>query len=144
MDDKGRLPLPVRLREKLSEAGEARLVLASWDGGIQGFTGSRWRKMERRFAGVSLFDRSSRAFLHAYVASAAEVEPDAQGRILVPPPLRRQAGLQKDCVILSFLGLIEIWDSERWLAKQEESMRTVLEDGGLSDLLAFEDDGEDL
>ncbi len=144
MDDKGRLPLPVRLREKLTEAGESCLVLASWDGGIQGFTGTRWRKMERRFAGVSLFDRGSRAFLHAYVASAAEVEPDAQGRILIPPPMRRQAGLQKDCVILSFLGLLEIWDSERWLAKQEESMRTVLEGDGLSELLAFEDDGEDL
>ena len=144
MDDKGRLPLPARLREALSEAGERGLVLAAWDGGLQGFTASRWRKMERRFAGVSLFDRKTRSFLLAYVASAAEVEPDGQGRILVPAPLRRRAGLSRDCVVLSYLGLVEVWDAERWAARQEEAMRTVEDGGGLDQLLAFEDEGEDL
>ena len=146
MDDKGRLPLPVRLRERLQETGESGLVLAYWDGGIQGFTQSRWRKMERRFAGVSLFDRRSRNFLHAYVAGASEVEPDAQGRILLPAPLRRRAGLNKDCVILSYLGLIEIWDAERWQVRQDEALAAVQENDGIGELLAFDpdDEGEDL
>ena len=146
MDAKGRLPLPVRLRERMQETGENGLVLAYWDGGIQGFTQSRWRKMERRFAGVSLFDRRSRNFLHAYVAGAAEVEPDAQGRILLPAPLRRRVGLSKDCVILSYLGLIEIWNSKRWQKRQDEAFAAVQESDGIGELLAFDpdDDGEDL
>ncbi len=146
MDAKGRLPLPVRLRERMQEAGESRLVLACWDGALQAFTETRWRKMERRFAGVSLFDKRSRAFLHAYVAGAAEVEPDNQGRILVPAPLRRRAGLGRDCVILSYLGLLEIWDSGRWESRQEEAVAAVDEDSGVGDLMAFDpdDEGEDL
>jgi MraZ protein len=146
MDAKGRLPLPVRLRERMLESGESGLVLAYWDGGLQGFTQSRWGKMERRFAGVSLFDRRSREFLHAYVAGAAEVEPDAQGRILLPAPLRRRAGLGKDCVILSYLGLIEIWDAPRWQRRQDEALAAVADGSGLGELLAFDpdDEGEDL
>ena len=146
MDVKGRLPLPVRLRERMVEVGEIGLVLAYWDGGLQGFTQTRWSKMERRFAGVSLFDPRSRQFLHAYVAGAAEVEPDAQGRILLPAPLRRRAGLSKDCVILSYLGLIEIWDAVRWQRRQDEAVAAVADGTDLGELLAFDpdDEGEDL
>lgn len=146
MDAKGRLPLPARLRERMRETGEDGLVLAYWDGGIQGFTQSRWSKMERRFAGVSLFDRRSRNFLHAYVAGAAEVAPDAQGRILLPATLRRRAGLNKDCVILSYLGLLEIWDAKRWQQRQDEALEAVQESPGIGELLAFDpdDEGEDL
>ena len=106
----------------------------------------RWAKMERRFAGVSLFDRRSRNYLHAYVAGAAEVEPAAQGRILLPAPLRRRAGLSKDCVILSYLGLIEIWAAPRWKQRQEEALAEVQEDPGVGELMAFDpdDEGEDL
>ncbi|MBJ95650.1 MAG: cell division/cell wall cluster transcriptional repressor MraZ [Rickettsiales bacterium] len=146
MDAKGRLPLPVRLRERMLECGEPGLVLAYWDGGLQGFAQSRWAKMERRFAGVSLFDRKSRQFLHAYVAGAAEVEADGQGRILVPAPLRRRAGLVKNCVVLSYLGLIEIWDAAAWSRRQEQALEAVQEGVGMEQLLAFdpEDEGEDL
>ncbi len=146
MDSKGRLPLPVRLREALDAAGENRLVLAYWDGGLQGFTETRWRKMERRFAGQSLFDRKTRAFLHAYVAAACEVEPDAQGRILVPVPLRKRATLRSDCVVLSYLGLLEIWDAERWAARQEAALAQVEQEGEFGILSTFDadDEGEDL
>ncbi len=84
MDAKGRVGLPARLRERIVAADEG-LVLTHYDGCIQGYTASRWRKMERRFLGVSPFDRRSRAFLLAFVAGAAEVAPDASGRVLVPP-----------------------------------------------------------
>ena len=35
--------------------GEPRLVLAFHDGGLMAFTAGHWRKMEKRFAGVSIF-----------------------------------------------------------------------------------------
>jgi MraZ protein len=146
MDAKGRLPLPARLREKLAEQADPRLVLTAWDGGLQGFTLARWTKMERRFAGVSLFDRKTRAFLLSYVAGAAEVETDGHGRILVPAPLRRRAGLSGDCVITSYLGLLEIWDAARWQQRLEQALADVELDGGTPDLSLFdpEDDLGDL
>jgi len=146
MDGKGRLPLPVRLRHALEASSDDRLVLAAYDGGLMGFVESRWRRMERRFAGVSIFDRRTRAFLLAFVAGAAEVEPDGQGRILVPRPLRQRAGLSRSCVVVSYLGLIEIWDADRWAARQGDAVTQVEAQGGLSDFVVFdpEDGGEDL
>jgi len=140
MDAKGRLPLPARLREKLAASGDPRLVLAAWDGGLQGFTAGRWAAMERRFAGVSMFDAASRDFLLAYVASAAEVAPDKAGRINVPPPLRRRAGLDRDCVVVSFLGVLEIWSAERFEARHARAVAQVTELGPPPGVLVFDPD----
>ncbi len=146
MDAKGRIALPVRLREKLLGAGDGALVLTHYDGCIQGFTAARWRKMERRFLGVSPFDHANRAFLLAFVAGAAEVAPDSVGRINVPPALRRQAGLTRQCVLLSYLGTLEIWDPARLIIRQVQAQQTVNETGGLEGFMAWDpdDEGEDL
>lgn len=146
MDAKGRIALPARLREKLLAHSDGSLVLTHYDGCIQGYTAARWRKMERRFLGVSPFDRKSRAFLLAFVAGAAEVLPDGAGRINVPAGLRRQAGLSKQCVLMSYLGTLEIWDPDRLAAKQAEAAQTLEDSGGLGNFLAWDedDDGEDL
>ena len=49
-------------------------------------------------------------------------------------------------MILSYLGLIEIWDAARWQRRQDEALAAVAESSGLGELLAFdpEDEGEDL
>ncbi len=140
------MPLPVRLRDGLDASSDTRLVLAFHDGGLMGFVESRWTKMERRFAGVSIFDRQQRNFLLAFVAGACEVEPDSQGRILIPKLLRNRAGLTGDCVVVSYLGLLEIWDANRWLVRQGAATASVEADGGLADFSIFDvdDDGEDL
>jgi len=141
MDAKGRLALPARLRERLGTADEG-LVLTHFDGCIQGYTATRWRKMEKRFLGVSPFDRRSRAFLLAFVAGAAEVSPDAAGRINIPAALRRQAGLEKQCQLLSYLGTLEIWNPDRLIAAQTAAQSTLDETGGLEGFLAYDPDDE--
>jgi MraZ protein len=146
IDGKGRLPLPVRLRAALDASRDSRLVLAFHDGGLMGFVESRWRTMELRFAGVSIFDRRQRNFLLAFVAGACEVEPDSQGRILIPSVLRQRAGLNKRCIVASYLGLLEIWDEGCWIARQDAAAAQVALEGGLDDFVVFDpqDDGEDL
>jgi len=145
MDAKGRVALPARLRERIVAAEEG-LVLTHYDGCIQGYTASRWRKMERRFLGVSPFDRRSRAFLLAFVAGASEVTLDATGRINIPPALRRQAGLEKQCTVLSYLGVLEVWNPDRLIAAQAAAQTTLHDAGGLENFLAYDpdDDGADL
>ncbi len=46
--------------------------------------------------------------------SAFEVEPDKQGRVLIPAPLREYAGLQTEIVIVGLEGKAEIWDKQKW------------------------------
>jgi MraZ protein len=146
MDAKGRLPLPVRLRERLAREADPRLVLTAWDGGLQGFTVARWQKLELRFRSVSPFDPGSRAFLLAYVAGAHEVALDGQGRINVPPPLRRAADLSAACIVLSYLGTLEIWNPERLAARQADAAARLAQQGGPSQFTLWDeaDGGDDL
>ena len=46
--------------------------------------------------------------------NAVTVEPDKQGRILLPPHLREYAHLEKDVIVTGASDHAEIWDVERW------------------------------
>ena len=61
-------------------------------------------------------------------SSAAELCPDKQGRILLPPVLRNYAGLDKDVMIIGTGSRVEIWDLDRWNKYNEDiSESQVLE-----------------
>ena len=55
-----------------------------------------------------------RAFKRFLFGSAAEVEFDRQGRILIPGTLREYAQLKKDVTILGTGDKIEIWAQEAY------------------------------
>ncbi len=59
-----------------------------------------------------------------------QVEVDAQGRILIPPALRRYAGLERDVVVIGAGECLEIWSPEAleaYLAQADEQLEPVLE-----------------
>ena len=62
----------------------------------------------------------ARALQRFLFAGATQVQPDKQGRILIPQNLRDYAGLQKDLVIVGASNRAEIWDQERWNRMCEE------------------------
>ena len=68
-------------------------------------------------------------------ANACKCEPDAQGRILLPQKLRSYAMLDKDVVVIGVSNRAEIWNAERWAAREEaelnpENMGAVMEELG--------------
>ena len=54
-----------------------------------------------------------------FFAGAAEVEPDRQGRVVLPAHLREYAGLERDVTIAGVSNRAEIWDTARWEAQNE-------------------------
>jgi len=60
-----------------------------------------------------------------FLAGAAEVEVDKQGRALIPSKLREFAELTKDVVLVGAAGHIEIWSQERWDALEEEAEESM-------------------
>ena len=70
-----------------------------------------------------------------FFAGAAEVEPDKQGRILLPQHLRDHAGLTKDIAFVGVSRRAEIWDSESWAAFNasltQESIAEAMDELGL-------------
>ena len=65
--------------------------------------------------GLSSFDPSHRALQRRLVGSAAEIEPDGSGRLLLPITLRQVAGLDKRVVLMGMGAKFEIWNEQRWL-----------------------------
>ncbi len=61
-----------------------------------------------------MIDKGARQFTRFFLAGAASVEVDKQGRILLPAVLRDFAGITKDAVLVGVGSRVEIWSKDRW------------------------------
>ena len=61
-----------------------------------------------------MIDKEARQFTRFFLAGAACVEVDKQGRILLPAVLREFADITKDAVLVGVGSRVEIWSKDRW------------------------------
>ncbi|MDP2916660.1 MAG: division/cell wall cluster transcriptional repressor MraZ, partial [Dehalococcoidia bacterium] len=54
---------------------------------------------------------------------AFTAEMDAQGRIVLPPPLRQYAGIKDEVAIVGVNNSLELWDKEEWEAEKTRSQQ---------------------
>lgn len=114
LDAKGRLFIPAKLREEL---GEHAVLTRGLDGCLFLYTQSEWDKLEKAICDLPL--SQSRKLQRYLFSSASDVDLDKQGRIVVPPILRKHAGLNKDVTIIGLGHRAEVWDTERWIKSNE-------------------------
>jgi MraZ protein len=131
LDSKGRLSIPSKFREVLSEHQEDVLILTNFDSCLLGFTREEWRLLEEKIRGQSMFStmlrKDMRAFVRYFFSGASECPLDRQGRILISPTLREFAGLEKEVVLTGVANRIEIWSKERWGAFLSDSQENFEE-----------------
>ena len=111
IDAKGRLIVPSRLREIL---GDAFVVTKGLDGCLFVYDNEEWKLFEEKLRALPITNKEARQFVRFFLAGAAEVEVDKQGRILIPNVLREFAGLAKDVALVGVGSRIEIWSRERF------------------------------
>lgn len=111
IDAKGRVIVPVKFRESL---GDEFVVTQGLDGCLFVFPNEEWNIFEEKLKSLPMSNKDARKFVRFFLAGAAEVELDKQGRILIPPVLRGFAGLEKDVVVVGVGNRVEIWDKSRW------------------------------
>ena len=116
IDAKGRLFIPAALRREL---GQTFHVTVGQDHCLSVFSDESWDAFMGRLKELSYNEVKK---LRALLAYAADCEPDAQGRILLPAKLREYAGLKKDVVVIGVSNRAEIWDAKRWAAMEEEEL----------------------
>jgi MraZ protein len=117
IDDKGRVAVPARFRE---EIGEGLIVTRGFDRCLQAFPRPIWQNLSQRVSALSMGNEESRQLRRLLFSSAAEVEVDRQGRILIPQNLREYAGLAEQVVIAGMDTYFEIWSGGRWSEVQEK------------------------
>lgn len=130
LDVKGRMNFPIKLREELGSS----FVISKTIGAecIKVYTLEDWNGLVEK---IKAMPQTQTADIQRFLfGSAFELEPDKQGRVLIPAPLREYAGLTSDIVIVGLEGRAEIWDKGRWDAKNsaqdpEALMATALELG---------------
>ncbi len=111
IDAKGRLIIPSKFRESL---GDTFVVTKGLDGCLFVYDNEEWNAFEEKLKSLPITNKEARQFVRFFLAGAAEVEVDKQGRILVPNILREFAQISKDVVLIGVASRIEIWSKERF------------------------------
>ncbi len=123
IDAKGRLPVPAAFRRMLGDRGQ--VVVTLLDQCLAVYAPSEWARLEAQIAALPAFSKPVKALTRLLASRAADCEIDVQGRILLPPALRRGAGLGRDAVVVGVLSRFEVWSPENWDAFVRESERLL-------------------
>lgn len=111
VDAKGRLIVPSKFRDQL---GDEFVVTKGMDGCLFVYANEDWKAFEEKLATLPMTNKEARMFTRFFLAGAATLEVDKQGRILLPANLREFAALEKDVVLVGVGTRIEIWSKENW------------------------------
>ncbi len=111
VDSKGRLFIPARFRDGL---GDRFVITKGLDRCLFVYPLQEWEQLETKLKKLPFARADARAFVRLFFSGAAELEPDKQGRIVIPLGLRQYAGLEKEVVVLGVSSRVEVWSREEW------------------------------
>lgn len=116
LDDKGRVILPARFRDKLK--GGIVLTVAK-DRCIDVFPQAEFERQVMALQDKVEAGEAPLSDLRMFSAKAFEQVPDGQGRVTIPQALRDYARLDRDLTVNGAVRSIQIWDRDAWEAYQE-------------------------
>ncbi len=120
LDGKGRLAIPTRYRGRLQECCDSHLVVTvDTDRCLLLYPLPEWQQIEHKLVRLPTFNKAARRLQRLLIGHASEVDMDAQGRILLPPPLRDFADLEKQVVLIGQGNKFELWDEARWVSERD-------------------------
>ena len=111
LDDKGRLFLPARYRDKLADG---LVVTRGQERALFVFPMEEFTRLSEQLRTAPMTNKAARDYLRVFLSGAIDEVPDRQGRITIPPVLREYARLTRDCTVIGAGSRIEIWDSAAW------------------------------
>ena len=126
LDAKGRMAVPARVREPLTQGGTVKLVLTAHpEGCLLLYPEPAWEPIRARVMAFPSLDRQLNLWKRLLIGFAQECDPDGAGRLLIPPELRDFARITRQVMFVGQGTHFEIWDLEQWNAQLE-----ILRSGG--------------
>ena len=128
MDERGRLPLPIRFREALS--GGIILTQGAPDPCVRAFPAASLEAQAELYMSEPGTRRKGRLLRRAFFGRSYPAELDRQGRVLIPTPMRRWGNLESQVVVVGVGEGFEIWDArtfEEVMAAEAEAYEQTLE-----------------
>jgi len=125
LDDKGRLGIPAKFRDALTErcAGQVVLTVNYRERCLWLYPLDEWDIVEKKVAELPSFDPTAQELKRFLIGYADDCELDTAGRVRVSAPLREFAELGKRVVLLGQRNKFEIWDEALWNQRRDEWLR---------------------
>jgi MraZ protein len=130
LDAKGRMAVPTRARDPLTQGGTIKLVLTAHpDNCLLLYPAPAWEPIRAKVMSFPSLDKQASLWKRLLVGFAQDVELDSAGRLLLTPELRDFAKITRPVMFVGQGSHFEIWDLEAWNAQLES-----LKSGGSTSL----------
>lgn len=123
LDAKNRLFIPAKHRDQL---GENFVITRNIDKCLSVFSMEEWEKYTDKLE--QLPSTQAREIARFIYSNATDVQPDSQGRVLIPSELLAYAGIEKGAVVVGCGRHAEIWAEEIWNEKNNSESEESLTD----------------
>ena len=124
IDSKGRIIIPVKLRDDL---GENFIVTRGLEGCLSVYPKKEWDNIINKYKELP-DTKDRRYFMRIFLSGATVCELDKNGRLNIPMPLVEYSKLTKDCLIIGVDERLEIWSKESWdkfIFENEENLSEI-------------------
>jgi len=120
LDEKGRLNIPARFQEVLRELDDDRLMVIPWNKCIKAYPVPEWENLEQTLVAEMKNHPENKKMVKHMIGGVVECQLK-QGRILLPPKMRDDCGIEKDVVLEGMMNIFEIWDKHTWELENKPS-----------------------
>jgi MraZ protein len=111
LDDKGRLILPAKFRDRLASG---LVITRGQERCLYIFPMDEFVRLAEVARNTPLTSKPARDHLRVFLSGASDEIPDKQGRVVVPAGLRAYAGLSRDCTVVGADTRVELWETTAW------------------------------
>src|SRR5215208_2940240 len=118
LDEKGRLFLPAKFRDRLASG---LVVTRGQERCLYVFPMDEFMRRADQMREAPTTSRAARDYQRVFLSGASDEIPDRQGRVTIPATLREYAGLTRDCTVIGAGARVEVWDSESWRSYLEST-----------------------
>jgi MraZ protein len=124
LDDKGRMFLPAKFRERLAGG---LVMTRGQEHCLYVFPQAEFERIAQQWQSSPTSSRAVRDYQRVFLSGASDEVPDKQGRVTIPPVLRGYAGLSGDCTVIGAGNRVEVWDTAAWTAYLERTEQAFAE-----------------
>ncbi len=128
LDEKGRLFLPAKYRERMAQG---LVVTRGQERSLFIYPTADFEEVAATMQRAPTTSRAARDYVRVFLSGASDEVPDKQGRFTIPANLRQYAGLDRDVTVIGAGDRLEVWDSAVWdayLAQSEQRFAETAEE----------------
>ncbi len=109
--EKKRVAIPQKFKKEL---GGNLILTRGYEGTLVLVNKKMWEEIAKEVINGSFINKDIRDTTRFLVGSATEIQPDQQGRIVIPKSLYEYAEFKQQAIFVGLYNWIEIWDKNKW------------------------------